>query len=64
MFCTTSHRRLVERNLQFSHPEWSRERISGLTKRIFRNAGINLLEVLPASFPDAERSIGDVPDRG
>ncbi|MBW1896833.1 MAG: lysophospholipid acyltransferase family protein, partial [Deltaproteobacteria bacterium] len=45
-----SHRRLVERNLQFSHPEWSSERISALTKLIFRNAGITLLEVCQLPF--------------
>jgi KDO2-lipid IV(A) lauroyltransferase len=45
-----SHRRLVERNLEFSHPDWSRDDISALTKRVFSNAGITLLEFCQLPF--------------
>jgi KDO2-lipid IV(A) lauroyltransferase len=55
---SNSHRRLVERNLQFSHPEWSHERISGLTKLIFRNAGINLLEFCQLPFRTRQDLMG------
>ena len=39
------HRRIVKRNLQFTHPEWSREGIRTLSKRVFQNMGVTLLEI-------------------
>ncbi|MCK4389171.1 MAG: hypothetical protein KAV83_02885 [Desulfobacterales bacterium] len=39
------HRRIVKRNLQFTHPEWSRDRIQRLYKRVFQNMGVTVLEI-------------------
>ena len=39
------HRRIVRRNLQFTHPEWSRESIQRSSKRVFQNIGITFLEI-------------------
>ena len=45
-----SHRRLVQRNLQFCYEDWSPEQIQRLSKRVFRNAGITLLELCQFPF--------------
>jgi len=39
------HRRITRRNLQFTHPEWSRESIQKLSRRVFQNIGITFLEI-------------------
>ena len=39
------HRRIVRRNLQFTHPEWSLDRIQRLSRRIFQNLGVTVLEI-------------------
>jgi KDO2-lipid IV(A) lauroyltransferase len=48
------HRRIVRRNLQFSYPEWSRNQIQGVSKRIFQHFGIIILEVLQMAFSTRE----------
>lgn len=40
------HRRIVQRNLRFSHPEWSRNQIQDMQKRFFWHCGITILEIL------------------
>ncbi len=54
------HRRLVRRNLQFCYPDWSRDRISKLSKEIFKNAGITFLEIWQAAFFSREDLLGMV----
>jgi KDO2-lipid IV(A) lauroyltransferase len=44
------HRRLVRRNLQFCYPEWSHKEIRELSRRIFMNFGITLLEMFQSTF--------------
>lgn len=39
------HRRIVRRNLQFAHPQWSLDRVRRLSKLVFQNLGITLLEI-------------------
>ena len=39
------HRRIVRRNLKFTHPNWPENRIRKLTLRIFQNMGITVLEI-------------------
>ena len=39
------HRRIVRRNLRFTHPEWSPERIRRLSREVFQNTGITVLEI-------------------
>lgn len=41
----TRHRRIVKRNLKFTHPEWPSDRIHGLSKRVFQNMGVTFLEI-------------------
>jgi len=40
------HRRIVRRNLAFAYPDWSREQIKHISRRIFQNLGITFLEIL------------------
>ena len=44
------HRRLVQRNLQFCYPERPTKEIRDLSRRIFMNFGINLVEMFQATF--------------
>lgn len=48
------HRRLVRRNLQFCYPEWSHKEIRELSRRIFMNFGITLLEMFQSTFMSPE----------
>lgn len=49
------HRRLVRRNLQFCYPEWPQKQIGDLSRRIFMNFGINLVEMFQASLLSPEK---------
>ena len=40
------HRRIVRRNLAFAYPDWSREQLKSISRRIFQNLGITFLEIL------------------
>jgi KDO2-lipid IV(A) lauroyltransferase len=40
------HRRIVKRNLQLVYPEWPRERINVVSRSVFRNTAVTLLEFL------------------
>jgi KDO2-lipid IV(A) lauroyltransferase len=40
------HRRIVKRNLRLVYPQWPRERINAVSRRVFCNAAITLLEFL------------------
>jgi KDO2-lipid IV(A) lauroyltransferase len=40
------HRRIVRRNLNFAQPHWSEDRIRKLSRAVFQNIGITVLEVL------------------
>ena len=48
------HQRLVRRNLQFCYPEWSSKEIRDLSRRIFMNFGINLVEIFQSAFMPPE----------
>ncbi|MBW2575052.1 MAG: hypothetical protein JRC88_06115, partial [Deltaproteobacteria bacterium] len=39
------HQRIVRRNLKFVYPEWPTERVKKISKRIFQNLGITILEI-------------------
>ncbi len=41
----TRHRRIVKRNLQFVHPEWSRDRVRDLSISVFKSTGVTFLEI-------------------
>jgi KDO2-lipid IV(A) lauroyltransferase len=54
------HRQIVRRNLQFIHPEWSRNQIQNLAKRIFQHLGITILEFLQMAYLSHEELIRNV----
>jgi len=56
-FFDTHHRRIVWRNLYFSYPEWSRDQVQNLSKRVFQNYGIFILEVLQMAFSTREEML-------
>jgi KDO2-lipid IV(A) lauroyltransferase len=43
------HRRIVRRNLHFAFPEWSRAQVDDMSRKIFANIGITLIEILQFS---------------
>jgi len=59
-----SHRRIVRRNLQFTHPEWPKESIREISIRIFQNTGIMALEVLQITCFSREDILRTVRIRG
>ncbi|MDY6951156.1 MAG: hypothetical protein SWE60_06575 [Thermodesulfobacteriota bacterium] len=44
-FLDLRHRRIVRRNLQFTHPEWSKNRIRRLAKGVFQSVGVTFAEI-------------------
>ena len=44
------HRRIVRRNLKFVYPEWSSGRVTKISKRVFQNLGITILEICQMSY--------------
>jgi KDO2-lipid IV(A) lauroyltransferase len=44
------HRRIVRRNLQFIHPEWSADQFRSLSVRTFKHFGITILEMVQMYF--------------
>jgi KDO2-lipid IV(A) lauroyltransferase len=63
-FLDKIHRSIVKSNLQFTHPEWSKDRIRKLTMRVFQNSGIMVLEVLQMTFFSREDILRKVRIRG
>ena len=58
------HRRIVRRNLQFTHPEWSLGRTRALSRRIFQNFGITVLEICQMTCFSSEDILRKVRIRG
>ena len=56
-FFDTHHRRVVQHNLHFAYPEWSRNQIRSLSKRIFQNYGIIIFEVIQMAFSTREEML-------
>jgi KDO2-lipid IV(A) lauroyltransferase len=54
------HRRLVRRNLQFCFPEWSQKEVRELSRRIFMNFGITLVEMFQSSFMSPEEVFNNI----
>lgn len=52
------HRRIVRRNLQFVHPNWSPDRIKLFSKRIFQNVAVTLIEVIQMASFSCEEILG------
>lgn len=45
-FLDVRHRRIVRRNLTFVYPEWTHYRVKRISKRVFENLGMTVLEIL------------------
>jgi KDO2-lipid IV(A) lauroyltransferase len=43
-FIDVPHRRIVRRNLKFTHPNWAQEKIDTISRGVFQNLGISLVE--------------------
>ena len=56
-FFDAHHRRIVWRNLHFSYPEWSRNQIQNLSKRVFQNYGMIILEVFQMACSTREEML-------
>ena len=52
------HRRIVQRNIRFAFPEWSFEDVRMLSKRMFQQLGITLLETIQTAYLSREQIIG------
>ena len=63
-FVDLRHRRIVRRNLQFVHPEWSQNRIKKHSMRVFKNLGVTILEICQMTFFSREDILSKVPIRG
>ena len=63
-FLDARHRRIVRRNLQFIHPEWSEERILKLSNRVFQNMGVTFLEICQMTRFSREDVLRNVRIRG
>ncbi|RPJ15028.1 MAG: hypothetical protein EHM30_09410, partial [Desulfobacteraceae bacterium] len=44
------HRRIVKRNLKFAYPEWADGEVRRVSRRVFQNLGITILEILQMAF--------------
>ncbi|WDN88184.1 Kdo2-lipid IVA lauroyltransferase/acyltransferase [Desulfosarcina sp. BuS5] len=52
------HRRIVLSNLRFAYPQWSGSKVRTMTKRIFQNMGITILEICQLSFLHQKNILG------
>jgi KDO2-lipid IV(A) lauroyltransferase len=57
-FLDVPHRRIVRRNLQFTHPGWTREKVENISRRVFQNIGISFLEFLQMATMSREQVLG------
>ncbi len=58
------HKRIVTRNLKFVYPEWSEEEVCKVSRRIFRNLGITILEILQMAFFSKEDFLTEYQNKG
>ncbi len=59
-FLDVPHRRIVRRNLKFTHPDWTDEKIKTISQRVFQNLGISLFEFLQLATYTREQLLGCV----
>jgi KDO2-lipid IV(A) lauroyltransferase len=58
------HRRIVQRNLGFVYPEWSKEYVQRFSRRVFQNIGITFLEICQMTCFSREDILSRVRVRG
>jgi len=49
-YLAVPQRRIVRRNLRFSHPQWPQNNIRRVTKRFFKHFGTTILEIVQMGF--------------
>jgi KDO2-lipid IV(A) lauroyltransferase len=54
------HRRIVRRNLRFAYPDWSREKVAHISRRVFQNLGISFFEIFQIATLSREQVLGRV----
>jgi KDO2-lipid IV(A) lauroyltransferase len=54
------HRRIVRRNLRFAYPDWSREQVRYISRRVFQNLGISFLEIFQTATLSREQVLDRV----
>ena len=59
-FLDVPHRRIVRRNLRFIHPDWTMAQVRMVSKRIFQNVAITVLEIFQMASLSCEQIMGKV----
>jgi KDO2-lipid IV(A) lauroyltransferase len=59
-FLDVPHRRIVRRNLRFAYPDWSREQVRHISRRVFQNLGVSFLEIFQMATLSREQVLGRV----
>jgi KDO2-lipid IV(A) lauroyltransferase len=59
-FLDVPHRRIVRRNLKFTHPDWSPRKIENISRRVFQNLGISLFEFFQTASLSREQVLSRV----
>lgn len=59
-FLDWRHRRIVRRNLRFAFPQWPEEKVRSVSKDVFKNACITLLEIFQIHFSSSKDILGKV----
>jgi KDO2-lipid IV(A) lauroyltransferase len=59
-FLDGPHRRIAQRNLQFAHPGWPRQKVENISRRVFQNLGISFLEFFQMATLSREQVLGRV----
>jgi Kdo2-lipid IVA lauroyltransferase/acyltransferase len=54
------HRRISQRNLVFAYPDWSKEHVRKVSRRVFQHIGITFLEILQMTFMGREKILQKV----
>ena len=58
------HKRIVTRNLKFAYSEWADEEVYRVSRKVFRNLGIAILEILQMAFFSKEDFLQNIRIRG
>jgi KDO2-lipid IV(A) lauroyltransferase len=54
------HRRIVRRNLRFAYPDWSREQVGQISRRVFQNLGVSFFEIFQMATLSREQVLDRV----
>lgn len=63
-FLDVRHRRIVRRNIKFAYPEWKISRVKQISKRIFQNMVITIIEIFQVTCFSRDEILRKVQIRG